>query len=202
MYLSNHNVTFEPIETWPYDYTASRERSRFDTPWHRTLRLLDFELCKLGAKQVVIQCDLDRSRIRNDGAPRFDARIPPPIILSFDSKHGPQLYPCDTYSDWKDNVRAIALSLEALRKVDRYGVTRRAEQYRGFQSLPAPASDGFASRQSAWQFLSRLLEVTGPIPDKETYTAMLREAERKTHPDAGGDANLFKQVQRAKEWLA
>lgn len=44
--------------------------------------------------------------------------------------------PCDTFSYWKDNVRAVALALEALRKIDRYGV-RTGSQYAGFKALPA-----------------------------------------------------------------
>jgi hypothetical protein len=39
------------------------------------------------------------------------------------------------FFDWRDNVRAIALGLEALRTVDRYGITHKAEQYTGVKAL-------------------------------------------------------------------
>jgi hypothetical protein len=38
----------------------------------------------------------------------------------------------DEYEDWQSNARAIALTLEALRAVDRYGATQ-GRQYAGFQ---------------------------------------------------------------------
>ena len=62
-------------------------------------------------------------------------------------------YPCDKYSNWQANLRAIALSLEALRAEDRYGVTRRAEQYKGWAKLLPPNAE-FASDIEAAGFLS------------------------------------------------
>lgn len=44
-------------------------------------------------------------------------------------RRGHLSYPCDTFTTLQDNLRVIALALEALRMVDRYGVTRRGEQY-------------------------------------------------------------------------
>lgn len=204
-YLRSHNVTFEPIEHWPGEESRARPRSPYCAPWSATLGLLDRELFKLKAKKVVMQVDLDRTRIRQDGAPYSGAKMKGPrVILSFQSKHGPLMYPVDTFDRWQDNVRAIALALEALRKVDRYGVSSRGEQYRGYQTLPAPASDGFSSRHAAWAFLVSLLKIDNPsgsIATRGQLEGFLRDADRKTHPDIGGDANLFNQVQRAREKL-
>lgn len=51
------------------------------------------------------------------------------------------VYATDACQDWRHNVRSIALGLEALRAVDRYGISRRGEQYAGFRgALPAGAS--------------------------------------------------------------
>lgn len=48
------------------------------------------------------------------------------------------VYATDTCVLWQHNVRSIALGLEALRAVDRYGITKRGEQYAGFTgALPA-----------------------------------------------------------------
>jgi hypothetical protein len=43
----------------------------------------------------------------------------------------------DKFATWQDNLRAIALGLEALRKVDRYGITKNSEQYTGWKQLEA-----------------------------------------------------------------
>jgi hypothetical protein len=43
----------------------------------------------------------------------------------------------DMFPSWQDNLRAIALGLEALRKVERYGIANRGEQYAGWAQLTA-----------------------------------------------------------------
>src|SRR5215831_4271915 len=77
--------------------------------------------------------------IRNDGWPKSSARpTQPGVILSFTTKQGRIVMPCDSFKDWEANLRAIALSLERLRAADRYGVTtEEKEQYIGWLRLPA-----------------------------------------------------------------
>jgi hypothetical protein len=129
------------------------------------------------------------------------------VILSFDSKHGPLSYPCDRYTQWQDNVRAIALSLEALRSVDRYGVTRRAEQYCGWQRLPGAGGNGPCTIDEATARLRNILASRGmrPTPFELRHESLaagyLRHAELATHPDRGGDAAQFKEVERIREFL-
>ena len=201
-YLRNHDVNFEPIEGWPGKETLSPNRSPFKAPWSQTLAMLDKELHALQARQVLIRCYLDRSRIRQDGAPRSDARMQRPgIILSFEGKHGPVSMPCDTFDDWRDNLRAIALALEALRKIDRYGVTKRGEQYRGWQALASPSTspgDEIKTRQDAYAFLRRVI---GGRADILPVSDALREAQRATHPDSGGSADNFKRVMKCEQVL-
>ena len=113
------------------------------------MNLLKHELERLQASNVVIEMDLTEVDIRRDGLPRNNARpTTPRVCLSMDSPYGPLRYPCDTFLSWQDNVRGIALALEALRKVDRYGVTKRGEQYTGWKALPA--SRGSCSRPTCW----------------------------------------------------
>lgn len=80
-----------------------------------------------------------------DGMPRADAKPEHPgIIVNIEPRNKPPMsFPCDTFTHWHDNLRAIALTLEALRKVDRYGVTQTGQQYRGWQAIEAapPSSD-------------------------------------------------------------
>jgi hypothetical protein len=78
----------------------------------------------------VLQVDLAERDIRVDGLPRSNARYGshPGAIVSFDSRRGPLRYATDEFTEWKANLRAVALSLKALRDVDRYGVSKRGEQ--------------------------------------------------------------------------
>lgn len=180
-------VTFRPMALWPHPETpASRRRSRwtFKAPWSSTLDLLDRELRYLRASNAVIGAGFREVDIRLDGWPRSSAREPsfPGIELSFDSPHGRLVYATDACERWEHNVRSIALGLEALRAVDRFGITRRGEQYAGWKALPAG----------------------GPSPDRgaaiiREHGGDVRRALFATHPDHGGDAEDFASVQAARE---
>ncbi len=177
------NVTFRPIDTWPADTPIERQRSRFDSYWSTTLNDLERELNHLGARDVVIQLALRESDIRLDGWPKERSRPEHPgVILAFESKHGPLKYTTGTFDHWQDNIRAIALGLESLRRVDRYGITKRGEQYTGWKAL-ASGSQAEADLELG----RRLIAEHGG----------LKAAKRATHPDAGGDADDFRAVMAA-----
>lgn len=184
-------IIFRPLRVWDGPPTSGK-RAQFKASYSETLALLDYELGRLNARNIVIEAAFDERDIRLDGRPRVDARPRlPGVVLSFDSKHGPLRYPCGTFPDWQDNVRAIALSLEHLRAVDRYGVTRRGEQYTGWKALPAPGSYAMTHEQ-AIAFLKPFAE--GADGPRDAY----RKAALKLHPDRGGDAEQFKRLQAAK----
>lgn len=179
------DVTFRPLAIWPYESTpesARRGYSTFRSGWADTLALLGYELNRLEARNVVLGCGLREQDIRMDGWPRSGARVPlhPGIELSFDTVHGRLVYGTDVCRAWQDNVRSVALGLEALRAVDRYGITRRGEQYAGFKALPA----GGPSRERG----AELIRKHGSV----------RAALKATHPDHGGDVAAFADVQAAR----
>lgn len=191
-----------PMREWPGTMTARRRRSQFDSTHSATLALLTRELRELGAKNPTLLIALRPEDFRMDGLPRAGrVAAHPGIVLSFDSKHGALSYPCDTFDRWQDNLRAIALALEALRKVDRYGVTARGEQYRGFMALEATAAPaGFATATAAYEWL---LTLTGSehLPGMPSEAMLLRKAQRISHPDMGGDAATFQRVSLAEAKL-
>jgi len=203
---------FVPLTNWPGDREKTRQRARFDSSYAQTLTLLADELRRLAARQVVIQAGFSSSDIRNDGWPRSNAKKPvdPGVILSFQSKHGPLSYPCDRFNEWQDNLRAIALSLQALRAVDRYGVTRRAEQYRGWTQLPPPpppkpAFGGFRSKQAAAEWLcwaaDSIFSASTFVRSKDERDKAIRIAQRRLHPDVGGNHEDFVKIEHAKRIL-
>lgn len=193
-------LTFRPITTWPGTITRSRARSKFRAGYSDTLKLLKKELHHLRAKNIVLQVAMSESDIRLDGRPRAGSKVAHPgVVLSFDSKHGPLSYPCDTFSEWEDNLRAIALGLEHLRAVDRYGITQRGEQYRGWTALPAPKNGATMTKEEAVKALQGYVSFT--ITSKDEALAAWRQASFRAHPDRGGDAEEFKKLQRAKEVL-
>lgn len=190
---------FVPLDTRTYASKA-RKRSQFDSPYSQTLQLLERELKHLQATHVVIQADVEPSQVRNDGLLRSGTTPrSPAIVLSFSSKYGDLSYPCDTFTAWQDNLRAIALSLECLRKVDRYGVTRKAEQYQGWAKLPPPKQ----SESSGLMTVAKARELFGltgnvsPVQLREIYRSLAKIH----HPDVGGSEALFKQISEAYEVL-
>jgi hypothetical protein len=189
---------FRPIKAWPREMTKNRKRAQFKAGYNPSLALLDNELLKLGASNVVFEIALTDADIRLDGRPRSGAKPSHPgVIVSFDTKHGRLSYPCDTFDRYEDNVRAIALSLEHLRAVDRYGVTKRGEQYAGWSQLPPPmVTEPPMTLEAAREIFKA---VTGSVPMWATLNELYHKAVMKTHPDRGGDARSFRQVQRAKE---
>ena len=164
--------------------------------------MLGKELEKIKASKFVIQIDVPESQIRNDGLPYSKARpIFQGVIIAFNSKFGHLKYLTDSFDDWRENLRAIALGLEALRKVDRYGITKRGEQYKGWKQLPAAAN--ISDINKAAEFISSHsgISVDGILRSRDHAVVAYRRAARKLHPDKGGDKELFNRLQKAKGLL-
>jgi hypothetical protein len=140
--------------------------------------------------------------------PKANARQPvhPGIRIFFDSKFGPLVYATDSCQRWKDNVRSIALGLEALRAVDRYGVTKRGEQYTGWKAIGATPMPGPMSKADAARFIathggSNAYDVPQILTDPKWRAKAYRYAARRLHPDNGGTTELFQRLQDAKQVL-
>jgi hypothetical protein len=197
---------------------SKRERSRFDAKWSSTLELLGREIDLLGGRDVVIEIDVREQDFKLNGELRANARTPehPAVVVAFEtSAHGSMLYRCDRFYapyygqvDWQHNVRAIALTLQALRAVDRYGATETGQQYAGFKALPAgramPASH--MTLDAALELL-RVHANLGPVADPrlkgaDFWSPWLRRAKAAAHPDRhGGDRTLWDQVELAAQVL-
>ena len=190
------DLRFHPLNAWPIASTPTyqrRSRATFKAGWTNTLEMLEDELDKLKAKDIVIEAMLRPEDIRIDGWPRSSANPSHPgIILSFASKHGPLRYLTDRHEFWQHNLRAIALGLGALRAVDRYGITERGEQYVGWKAIPAKTGGG----DFPIALLSRVADI--PLALEGTDPKLLyRQALKRAHPDHGGSRELLEQVQDA-----
>jgi hypothetical protein len=196
------NYTTRPISTWPGTRNGGPTHSRFKATYAASEDLLLRELQHLGAKDVVLEIDIQASDLRLDGTLRANAKPQGRrVCLYASTKHGPLMMPCDTYWDWRDNIRAIALSLEALRQVDRYGCAARGEQYRGWTAIPA--STGLTTRvEAAWQLLKDMSK-SGEIRarDRAGLELLYRDAARMAHPDCGGTDEGMAAVNRARETI-
>ena len=178
-------VTFRPLER---PVRSQMRLAPFRAGWSSTVELLSKELRAHGARNAVLELDFRETDFRNDGLPRADRHAQSPgIVLSFTATRvpgKPQLrYEVASFHQWQANVRAVALGLEALRAVDRHGVTKRGEQYAGWKALPMGAGDPSPERGH------RLIQHHGDV----------KRALHATHPDHGGSAVDFADVQAARE---
>jgi hypothetical protein len=176
-------VAFRPLEAPLAE--RPRRSSPFTASWTATVRLLTKELRAHGARQTVLEIDFREQDLRLDGLPRADRQARSPgIVLSFEATGVPGRphlrYEVVEFTDWRANVRAVALGLGALRAVDRYGVTRRGEQYAGWKQIESGGPSAARGRD--------LIREHGGE----------REALFAAHPDHGGDPVDFADVQAAR----
>jgi hypothetical protein len=203
-------LEYRPLVNFPGvptpDYARKSSPFATSTKWGNTVDMLDRELRALKAEDIVLELDVTEDQIRLDGSLRAQARTKSPAVaLSFQSKHGPLRYSCDKFTKWEHNVRAIAVGLENLRRLDRYGIASRGEQYTGYKALPSATAIGpVVTEAEAKETLYRLGGF-GPKhsirSDPPMIASVYKEALRRTHPDAGGDAADFDKVRKAGEVL-
>lgn len=210
---------------WPYPPTPRRRTYQFRSTWHDTKKLLASEAELLGAELVVVEFDVvgGEAAFRLNGELRANAAAGdfPGVRVSMETRHGPLTYATDRYekawghqklASWQANVRAIAMSLEALRAVDRHGVTRSGEQYRGWRAIEAGGSTSrFATADEAARWMRaqaiRLGHV-GLVESGELLTmpqmadSVYKLLVRRMHPDVGGDAADWAALDEAWQLLA
>lgn len=192
-----------PLGAWLGPVTGDRAPARrFSASWQSTLELLAKETEALGANIVVVQVDVTEADIRRDGMIRANARPGMPgVKISFESRFGPLTYATDAYDDWRGNVRAIALGLEALRAVDRYGITKTGEQYRGFRAIEGAPTDTMTVDEAVRLLAAQSgITILGP-GDMSAVRLAYRRAVQEHHPDRGGDVCIFRRLTAARDLL-
>jgi hypothetical protein len=205
-----------PLGPWDKPKTELRRSSgTFKATWSDTIELLQYEVYQLGGSVIAAQIDVAEAAIRRDGMLKADAKVGSPAVkISFESIHGPLSYATDVYEKrwsgdmpgWQANVRAIALGLQALRAVDRYGITRTGEQYRGFTALGSkPAGHDDLTSIDAMLIFGDALQremTTAEAQDKESINRLYRAAVKATkHPDQGGSTQVFLLLTKARDVL-
>lgn len=225
--MADMSIQFRPLASWT-GKKAEYRSSPFQSGHQDTVARLKYELGRLDARNPVIQIMASERDIRRDGLLRADAFVSHPgVILSFEKQQGgrwvPVQFPCATFVRWTDNLRAIALGLEALRKIDRYGITSNGEQYRGWAQLPgAIITPVKMTVDEAAVFVAATAaplveQITDPdtrlqaktagaraiLTSNELFQALYRLAAKQLHPDANGGQQMpdWLKLQEAAEAL-
>lgn len=118
----------------------------------------------------------------------------PGCAIYFDRKGKPIAIGCDRYVDLQSNMRAITLTLGAIRGIERWGSSELLERsVAGFAELPAPGAIVNVDRPY-WAVLA-----IAPDASLDVAEAVYRSLVKKHHPDVGGDPSRFLEIQAAIE---
>jgi hypothetical protein len=173
---------------WPAGWARAKGRrsAAFKVDFDKAVRELGYEIERLGGRYPVLSTNLE---LRIDGTPRRDKSEPrdPGVAVYFELKSKQKVFACDTFHTVRDNIRAIGLTIAALRSIDRYGASDMLERaLSAFEALPAP--------KSCWNILG--LGPGARVPDiKEAY----RRKAMTLHPDQGGSDAAMAELNRARD---
>lgn len=193
-------------EGWPRTAAHQRARAKFaryqwTSTWRgrreltveEAVRRVRAELERMGIydDDLVISTNLT---LRVDGWPRSGQREPddPGAAVYWRTPAGePRCMAIDRYGRVADNLAAIAATLGAMRAIERHGGAEVLDRaFSGFTALPSPTAAG-----APWYVV---LDVS-PDADHDEIERAYRALRSQFHPDRGGDAETFRQVQDAWE---
>lgn len=151
------------------------------------LRRLEDELRRIGATREILSSNME---LKLSGSPRFD-RPPlgndPGVAVYFTLKAKRTVLACDRWDRVADNIAAIAAHIDALRRIDRYGVGTLEQAFAGYAALGPSAED--------WAIV---LGVSTTASRADILAAHRRLA-TEHHPDRGGRADDMARINAARD---
>ena len=179
------------IEAFPLHWPDNRPRgkvysARFDVSFAGARDSLVEEIKRLGGTNAVISTNIE---LRRDGLPYANQPEPQDkgVAVYFTYKGKSMCFACDRWDKVKDNMRAIAKTIDALRGIERWGSGEMVNQaFTGFLAIEAP-------RKRKW------FEVLG-VPEnanQNDITKAYRQKAKECHPDLGGNTELMTELNQA-----
>lgn len=143
------------------------------------------ELDRIGAADPILSTNVE---LRLDGLPMGNRADPGDVGVAvyFRHKGRPIVFACDKWSTVAENITAIAQHIDAIRRMDRYGVGRLEQALAGYQRM--------LSGRRAW------FDVLG-FKEPPTHWATIERAYKELvvahHPDRGGDVARATEINEA-----
>lgn len=175
---------------WPEGWKRTRnpETSRFKTGFGAARVKLSAEIQRMGGTGVIISTNVP---LRNDGMPRASAPEPKDsgVAVYFRYKGKDMVFACDKFRYSRENIYAIAMTIDALRGIERWGASDMMERaFSGFKALAAQ------NERRWWD----VLEVR-PDATREVIDANFKRLLRDKHPDAGGSHEAMAELNIARQ---
>lgn len=191
----NDDATRYPL-SWPLGWKRTpghqRQRARFKSgrvalTVHAAVRRLSGELGRLGARGEILSTNM---QTRLDGLPYSGQRDPddPGAAVYFTLKGQPRCLACDAWTRTADNIAAIAQHIDALRRIDRYGVGTLDQAFAGYAPRLQAAPE-------EWWIVLNVSRASSQQAIDEAFTRLARVA----HPDAGGSHDAMARLTAARQ---
>lgn len=177
---------------WPIGYKRTGSTYRTSSPFRQSMdkaqRSLSIELKRIGASSVITSTNVP---IRKDGmmyVEYMDRRLDDPgVAVYFKYKGKDVVMCCDKYIRVWENIYALSKGIEALRGMERWGVSEFLDRaFTGFKALPESID------QQWWQVLG-----INPDADPDQIKIAYRNLTKVHHPDAGGNVEMFNRINKA-----
>lgn len=176
---------------WPdgWPRTTERKDARYRVELSRALFLLGRTLGWMRAERVVLSTNVP---LRQDGQLSLVAARSlyhdPGVAVYFAWQEKDWVLACDQFIEIRDNIRALGMTLDALRQIDRAGATQLLNRAaHAFARLPGETA--------GWHY--RELGVAPWASETEIERAFRTKA-KLHHPDAGGTDEAMARLSRAK----
>lgn len=209
-------ITTSQWTQWPEPDTASRVDASFfrnkqgRITLDRNVRDLERELAHLKVDSARISFGIDGRHTRRDGWPLATASGHPGVILDYvHPKFGQMRVLTDRFFSWVDNLRAIVITLENLRQMERYGTTGNGKQYEGFRQLPASTGAAMPAERAAEiikEHSKVKFSVESILREREIADFASSAARFAAHPDRNPDkadaTEVFHLVEQARQSLS
>lgn len=182
-------------EGWERTEPKDRERGPYTVAPGKARDEMLHELELMGATYVVLSSNVP---IRRDGLPYANAREPddPGVAVYWWDMitDQPMSIACDCWDRSKDNVRAIGLTIKAMRAIHRSGASQILHRaYSAFTALPADAGT------SSWRAELGIEPEVKVVTEKHVMDAYHRKA-RERHPDhEGGSHEAMIRLNQARD---
>jgi hypothetical protein len=191
---------------WPLGFPRTKwpNRSRFgnvsfakarDHVFHELGLMLNYQ----ERKTIILSTNIP---LKNDGMPYATYKTPDDkgIAIYFQYKEQNIVICCDAWDRVEHNLWSVAKTIEAMRGIERWGVSDFLKHsFSGFQALP-PASNG-QSKKRDWWVVFNYNSRPGTAPwDLAGVQVQYKSLAKLRHPDVdGGSVEAFQELNTAYE---
>jgi hypothetical protein len=173
---------------WPAGWprTASRQRGTYRTELPTALKNLNKELSALcgprAAATLVLSSNVTLGR----------QQPPDPGVVAYLTWDGQQIaIPCDRWMTVAHNVQAIALTIEAMRAMERHGAKHMIKaMFQGFTAIRGPGP-------KPWREIMGIA-IDSPVT-RDQINERFRLLARSHHPDVGGSEARMAEINAARD---